>query len=57
MTAVVFFLYNEHKLVKFALKVILHAMDRSSSGIIFHQSYMHILSCPQEELKGDVLNA
>jgi len=53
MTGVVFFLYNEHQLVKFALKVILHATDRSCSGVIFHQCDTQLL---QEELKGNVLN-
>ena len=40
VTGIVFFLCNEYKLVKFALNVILHAMDRSSGSVIFHQSGM-----------------
>lgn len=33
----------KHKLAKFELKVILHAMDKSSSRVIFHQSGTQVL--------------
>lgn len=35
----------DHKLVKFALRVMLRAMDKSSSRVIFHQSGTQVLPC------------